>query len=77
VRGHSVLNEHFVVLFGWSVASPCLHAEHMDNEQEQKIDLFCQYFVQLLRIPENGIVEHNSYQANSYANICYSLWMEH
>jgi len=34
VRWHCVLNGHFVVLFGWSVASPRLHVEHMDNEQE-------------------------------------------
>jgi hypothetical protein len=51
----------------------------MGNEQEQKKkkDLFRQYFVQLLRIPEIGIVEYNSYQANPYAKLCYSLWMEH
>jgi hypothetical protein len=48
----------------------------MSNEQEQKKDLFCQYFVQLLRIPETGIVEYNSYEANPYANLSYSLWME-
>jgi hypothetical protein len=57
-----------VVLFGWRVPSARLHVEHMDNEQEQKKErkkekkryLFCQYFVQLLRIPGNGIVEYKS-----------------
>ena len=44
VREYSVLNEHFVVLFGWSVASPHLQVEHMGNEQEQIKDLFCQYY---------------------------------
>jgi hypothetical protein len=65
VRGHSVLNEHFVVLFGWRAASARLHVEHMDNEQEREkkyiyIYLFCQFFVQLLRIPGNGTVEYKS-----------------
>jgi hypothetical protein len=49
----------------------------MGNEREKKGgDLFRQYFVQFLRIPEIGIVEYNSYQANPYAKLCYSLWME-
>jgi hypothetical protein len=36
MKGHSVLNENFVVLFGWNASSARSHVEHMGNEQEQK-----------------------------------------
>jgi hypothetical protein len=76
VKGYSVLNECFMVLFGCSVASARWCAEHMGNGQAQIKDLFRQYVVHLFSIPKIGILEYNSFHANSYANRCYFLWME-
>ena len=70
VRVCSLLNECCVVLFRWIVSSAHLRVERLSQVQEQIKDLFRQYFVHFLRIPEVGIAEHKSFRGNSYAKLC-------
>ena len=68
ITAHNVLNECFVVLLLWTVASVHLPVGHLAYGQEQIKDLF-----HLLRILEVAVIEYKSFRGNSCANLCYIL----